>query len=58
MLKWTKKSPVKTGWYWKRDHRKESCIVYVRNYSGTMCIMNWPIPTDLVEWAGPIEEPK
>ena len=58
MLKWTKKSPVKEGWYWRKDYKKESYIVYVRKYGGAMCIMNWPIPTDKVEWAGPIEEPE
>lgn len=39
MLKWTKEQPTKEGWYWKKDYRSEACIVYVRKYGGSMCII-------------------
>jgi len=59
---WTKDQPTKPGWYWQRDTRpslKEApTINYIRYYDGKLCIMNWEIPNENIEWAGPIPEPK
>ena len=63
-LIWTKKIPTEEGWYWKRktgmyavNFGEELGITYIRNYAGKLCIMNWEIPKENVEWAGPIPEP-
>jgi hypothetical protein len=60
--RWTKTKPTTPGWYWMREPRSfgplnDSRVVYVRDYCGRLCIVNWEIPDD-AEWAGPIEEPR
>jgi len=64
-LIWTKEQPTEPGWYWKRrtgKHKKvwkeRDEIIYIRNYVGSLCISNWPIPDKDIEWAGPILKPK
>ena len=64
-MKWTTETPTKIGWYWKRSigrsaksFRSEVDVVYIRKYSDELCIQNWGLPQNDVEWAGPIPTPK
>jgi len=64
-LIWSREQPTEPGWYWKRrdkkykrDLKEKDEIVYIRNYCGELCIGNWTIPVEDIEWAGPILKPK
>jgi hypothetical protein len=64
-MNWTSTPPAEEGWYWLMEVKARGVtegIVFVRDYVGEMCIVNWPIPKTVdskkVFWAGPINSPK
>lgn len=60
-MNWTSDKPTVMGWYWFRENKTDSKIVFVRDTGKRLLFGDGRLPSDLDmwpgEWAGPIQKP-